>query len=522
MPNVFIDSQEVDVEAGATILQAARRLGLDIPTLCHYEGLLPSTSCLACVVKVRGKLVPSCATVAVDGMEIESETEEVHNARRMALELLLSDHVGDCLAPCHTACPAQMDIPRMMRYIQTGQTREALMTVKEDIALPGVLGYICTAPCEGACRRRSYDRSASICLLKRHVAEEDLASETPYLPKQSPVNGKRIAVVGTGPTGLSAAYYLLQWGYECVLFDEHEEPGGNLRYAIPGSELPREVLDGEIGLIRQLGAVFQMNTRIGDDTTLDQLRNDFDAVLMAVGELEQDDLKAMGMSAGTRGIKVDPATYQTSIDGVFAAGNAIRRRNKLAVRSAADGKAAALAVDQFLIGHMVGDAEDPFNIRIGRVAKEEVERLLAQLGQDPTPALDEPQPVSFSVSEAQTEAQRCLHCDCRAATDCKLRIYAQRYHADPRRFAGERRELEQSAEHPEVLFEPGKCITCGICIQIASKESEELGLTFIGRGFDVKVGVPFSRSISEGLRKVAVECVAACPTGALTLKVPGR
>ena len=121
---IIIDGKEAAVSPGQTVLQVARQTGLDIPTLCHLEKCGPLTSCLVCLVKVvangQSRLVPSCATPAVPGMVIESETEEVHQARRTALELLFSDHVGDCLSPCHRLCPLQLNIPVMIRQIEGG------------------------------------------------------------------------------------------------------------------------------------------------------------------------------------------------------------------------------------------------------------------------------------------------------------------------------------------------------------------------------------------------------------------
>ena len=122
MPSVTIDDRVVDVPEGATVLDAARQLGIDIPTLCFLGGHPPQTSCMVCLVKVDGarRLVPACATKARDGMRIESETDEIRTARRTALELLLSDHLGDCIAPCQAVCPAHMSIPQMIRQIAAG------------------------------------------------------------------------------------------------------------------------------------------------------------------------------------------------------------------------------------------------------------------------------------------------------------------------------------------------------------------------------------------------------------------
>ncbi|MBM3237766.1 2Fe-2S iron-sulfur cluster binding domain-containing protein [Candidatus Poribacteria bacterium] len=520
MPKLTIDNREVEVEQGSTLLDAAQKLGIDIPTLCFRAGCQPSTSCLVCVVKVNNRLVPSCATLAEPGMQVESETSEIHQARRTTLELLLSDHVGDCMAPCQSICPAEMNIPLMIRQTAAGKLRDAIATVKEHIALPAVLGRICPAPCENGCRRGNYDCSVSICLLKRYVADVDLASEKPYLPSCKPQNGKRIALVGAGPTGLAAAYYLLREGYACVLFDEHEKPGGMLQYGVPEDKLPRDVLDAEIGLIEKLGAEFRMNTRVGEQPSLETLQNDFDAVLIAIGELKDGDADQFGLQASTGGIQVDRDTFKTNLKGVFAGGNATRRRNKMAVRSVADGKTAAISIDQYLSGIPITGPHKPFTVHIGRLAEGELQKFMVGVSESGrvTPSSGDSLSRHFSDEAAHAEALRCLHCDCRKADNCKLRDYADVYQANPNRYKGDRRLFEQYAQHPNVIYEPGKCIDCGLCIQIASKAGEPLGLTFIGRGFNVRVGVPFNRSIAEGLSKVANQCVAACPTGALAFK----
>ncbi|MHC4632492.1 MAG: 2Fe-2S iron-sulfur cluster-binding protein [Planctomycetota bacterium] len=527
MPKLFIDNRKVEVDDGATVLDAAEELGIEIPTMCFLKGCKASTSCMVCVVKVDGlaNLVPACGTVAKESMRVESDCEEVHQSRKAALELLLSDHVGDCIGPCQITCPARMNIPLMIRQIAAGELRDAIATVKKDIALPAVLGRICSKPCERACRRNALDEAVSICLLKRYAADVDLQSANPYLPACKPVRNKRVAIIGAGPAGLAAAYYLRQDGFGCTVFDDHEKPGGALRYAVSQQELPREVLDKEIALIEKLGVKFQGRTRVAiTPGSMEDLRKDFDAVFVAVGprrfasqkRSSGGDAGSMGLETGPNGIAIDRKTYQTNLAGVFAGGDAVRNR-KLTVRAVADGKEAAVSISQYLSGQAVTGATKAFNIHIGKLKDGEIEKFMACATKGPR-VRPSRKDYGFTDGQAREEAVRCLHCDCRKTENCRLRQYAQEYGARPGRYKGERRLFVQQVQHPDVIYEPGKCIDCGLCIQIAAKAGEELGLTFIGRGFDVRVAVPFDRSLAQGLKRCANQCVSVCPTGALAFK----
>ncbi len=541
MPKITIDNREVEVEAGATILDAAQRLGISIPTMCFLRGHEATTSCMVCVVKLAGAngFVPACGTLVRDGMRVESDTEEVHEARKAALELLLSDHVGDCAGPCQMGCPAHMNIPQMIRQIAAGDLNDAIVTVKQDIALPAVLGRICPAPCEKACRRRQHDEAVSICLLKRYVADVDLQSQSPYAPKCETSQGKCVAIIGAGPAGLAAAYYLAQDGIECTIFDDHDEPGGMLRYGVPEASLPRDVLAAEIVQILKLGVVLKMDTRVGVAISMNEIRRQFDAVFLAPGGLKPGDVEAFGIDASPEGIKIDSQTSATNVQGVFAGGDAIRKR-RLAVRAVADGKEAAESICRYLtgVGWASAHAEDSgmigqgqhglkpilqpasgraFISRMGRLQDGEMELFLRSVSAETRHKPSGPS-GGFTDEEARAESLRCLRCDCRKPDTCLLRQYAQAQDARQARYKAERRRFVQQTQHPDVIYEPGKCIDCGICIQIASQAGEKLGLAFVGRGFDVRVAVPFNESLAEGLRVAAAQCVQACPTGALAFK----
>ena len=173
MVTLKIDGKILAVPSGSYLLQAAKKAGADIPALCHYEGLDHYTSCMVCMVKdvQTGSLLPSWSVLAEEGMDIVTLDEEIFESRKAALELLLSDHTGDCQAPCQVACPAHMDIPLMNRLLAEGKVDEALRVVDRDIPIPSVLGRICHAPCEGACRRKTIDESVSVCLLKRYAGD---------------------------------------------------------------------------------------------------------------------------------------------------------------------------------------------------------------------------------------------------------------------------------------------------------------------------------------------------------------
>jgi NAD-dependent dihydropyrimidine dehydrogenase PreA subunit len=516
MARLTIDNMNVEVPDGSTILDAAGKLGIDIPTLCYYQPIGPLTTCMVCLVKVEGRdaFLPACSTRVADGMVVASGTDEVRAGRRRALELLLGDHLGDCMAPCHCLCPAGMNIPLMIRQIAAGRFDDALETAKRRIALPAVLGRICPAPCEKGCRRRQRDEPVAICLLKRFAADEGFRGRGGAGGFRSISTGKRVAVVGAGPAGLSGAYYLRRRGHSVCLFDEAAEPGGALRSAISPEVLPRDVLDAEIGMIRNSGVAFTQHVRVGRDVALAELREEYDAVLLAVGAPSAGEL---GITIDGGVIPVDRATYSTGEPGVFAAGGAVRKIRRLAVRACGDGREAAESMDQYLSGGQVAGPARAISVHIGALRDGEMDKFMA--GASPAARVP-PGGASgcFSAAEAVAEAARCLHCDCRKPLACKLRQYAQQYEARVGGYGQDRRTFECDLTHGTVVYEPGKCILCGTCVRICQRAGDKLAITCIGRGFNARVGVPFSGTLAEGLGSAAEECIAACPTGALAFK----
>jgi formate dehydrogenase major subunit len=284
---LVIDDTPVQAPAGATILDAARAAGIEIPTLCYLPGQPPYTSCFLCVVEVEGvrNPVPSCSTAAAEGMVVRTSTERIRETRKLCLELLASEHTGDCYGHCHIACPAEIDIPQFISAIARGDLDEALEVLQRKMPLPSSLGRICTRPCEESCRRGQVDESVAICNLKAVAGDPNLRDDVdPILPPVPEENGKRVAVVGGGPAGVSCAYYLRQFGYAVTIFEGQEAAGGMLRWGIPAFRLPREILDKEIHLLDRMGVQWEYGKWLGKDFTVHDLKaQGYDAVFLGIG-----------------------------------------------------------------------------------------------------------------------------------------------------------------------------------------------------------------------------------------------
>jgi formate dehydrogenase major subunit len=562
--------------------------------------------------------------------------------------------------------------------VSGGEDRRSAEIAADFLVLPAALGRICPRLCEQRCHRCDAEAALSVGGLHRFAADLDIASGARYIPRKDAASGKRVAVVGAGPAGLSAAYYLLRKGHDAVLFDAHDAPGGMLRYGIPAFRLPHAVLDQEIDAIRVLGGDFRMGLRLGADITLDELRRDFDAVFLAIGAqgsrgldcqgeelarpalaflehvaagrpdqigdevivigggntamdasrtavrldakrvtvlyrrtrrempclmaevdaaeaegviletlvaplrlersgnggyrltctrmelgppdgsgrarpvlipgstftleascviaaigqtVETGELQAASLHVSPRGILADPATLLTNLPGVFAGGDAVSGAD-LAVRAVAAGKLAAVSIDQYLSGRRVQGDPEMVSVVMSKLDEQELAAFFRQVEEAPRAAMAERSAaervrdfaeieLGFTPDEARRESARCMNCGCWKATTCQLRQYATEYGADPLRFAGARRRFERDSSHPEIVYEPGKCILCGACVAVAAEAGERLGLAIVGRGFEAAVAVPLRGTLAEAVPTVARRVADICPTGAFALKGVG-
>ncbi|MGM9975610.1 MAG: FAD-dependent oxidoreductase [Bulleidia sp.] len=254
-----------------------------------YIAKVDKTKCVAC-----GKCVESCPAGAVklgqklcdkEGCEIRYPkmplpTEQPWGEHMWSVNYRDTNRIN-CYdtgtAPCKTACPAHIAVQGYLQLAKEGRYEEALALIKKDNPLPAVCGRVCNKRCEDACTRGTIDEAVAIDDVKRFIAERDLKADTRYVPKPiiPSLRGgfdEKIAIIGSGPAGLSCAYYLALTGYKPTVFEKNEEPGGMLRYGIPSYKLEKDLLKAEIDIIKEMGVEIRCGVEVGRDITIDQLR----------------------------------------------------------------------------------------------------------------------------------------------------------------------------------------------------------------------------------------------------------
>ena len=184
---------------------------------------------------------------------------------------------------CTEACPAGIDVPGYLRFIAEDKPDEACKLIIEKAPFPGILGRVCTHPCETACKRGEVGDSISICAAKRYAADK-AGDFSEWMSSTAPDTGHRVAVIGAGPAGLTAAFYLRKKGHQVTVFEAREKPGGMMRYGIPAYRLPEDALDKEIEAVMSPGIDLRTGQKLGVDYEIEQLRQEgFEAVFVAVG-----------------------------------------------------------------------------------------------------------------------------------------------------------------------------------------------------------------------------------------------
>ncbi len=285
--NIVLNGEIVKGIPGETILELAKRYGISIPTLCNDDRLEPFSACYLCVVEVEGMRghQPACSTRITDGMKIVTDNEAIRKSRKIALELMLSNHYADCIGPCKQTCPAGVDVQGYISLIDKGMYHEAVALIKETNPLPAICGRVCVRLCEAECRRNLLGEGAPVGIdyLKRFAADYDLTGPGKYIPSVKPPTGKKVAVIGAGPGGLSAGYFLQKEGHQVDIFEAAPKPGGWLRYGIPEYRLPNDILDLEVKNITDLGVNIFYNQRLGDNLSYQDIRNRYDATVLTIG-----------------------------------------------------------------------------------------------------------------------------------------------------------------------------------------------------------------------------------------------
>jgi len=297
-----IDGKDLNAREGETVLDVARREGIDIPALCHEEGTAAWGACRLCMVEVEGldKLQAACTTWVADGLQVKTDTARVRARRESYLKMYLSDHNAYCEAPCSHACPTHIDVPAYMAALASGDVATAAEIVREELPFPGILGRVCPRYCEPVCRRGDVDEPIAICALHRAAADHSGTRLIAGVP-----TGKRVAVVGAGPAGLAAAWFLTARGHQVTIYDANPLAGGSLRYAIPEFRLPAKVVDKELEPLWEAGVRFVGESELGWELDPEGLFDaGFDAVVIGVGTWEEPKHLLPGDDAALRGLDV--------------------------------------------------------------------------------------------------------------------------------------------------------------------------------------------------------------------------
>jgi len=316
--------------------------------------------------------------------------------------------------PCTATCPLHCNAQGYVALISQGKLKEALALVREKLPFPGILAYVCSRPCETECKRIEEDRPISICDLKRFLIDNVEEPEFEFTPPEE--RNKKVAIIGSGPSGLTAAYDLRKMGYTVTLFESRNEIGGLLTHGFPTYRLPRKVVEKDLSIIKKMGIEIRVNTEIGKDISPESLYEFFDAIFIAAGMAGTESMARVfkGLKRIRRGtIRANPVSLETGLKGVFAGGDVVTGPGTI-IESMAYGRKAAISIDRYLRGEdlISGRESEGKQISPLRSLLPDSKRLEREV----PPHMVKPLGPGLTLEDAMEEAKRCLNCG--GCSDC--------------------------------------------------------------------------------------------------------
>ncbi|OFX25258.1 MAG: amine oxidase [Anaeromyxobacter sp. RBG_16_69_14] len=359
---------------------------------------------------------------------------------------------------CTATCPVHVDVRGMIGKVQDGDFAGAFAVFRQTIPFPGVVARICDHPCQPACKRVEAGEAIEIGALERACALSLGAKAAAVKLRPAAKKSKRVAVVGGGLSGLTAAFDLAMKGFQVVIFEEGDRLGGRLR-SYPEEVLPGPVVDADLELLRSLGVEVNLGSPVGQGdgarVSFDSLLEGFDAVYLGTGPLSEK-VAALGLAPGEgQGIAIDPFTFATSHGKVFAGGGLRQGSAYSPISSLQDGRYAALSIDRMVQKvSLTGSREKqgPFATRLYTRVE----------GTEPRPAVRPADPAGYTPVEAVEEARRCLLCECMECV--KACEYLAHYGSYPKRYVREiatNADLRMGSHTANRMV--NSCALCGLC-----------------------------------------------------------
>jgi heterodisulfide reductase subunit A-like polyferredoxin len=316
--------------------------------------------------------------------------------------------------PCTATCPLHCNAQGYVALISQGKFKEALALVREKLPFPLILAYVCSHTCEKECKRIEEDRPISICDLKRFLVDHVEEPEFEFIPSEE--RDQKVAILGSGPSGLTAAYDLRKMGYRITLFESRNEMGGLLTHGFPSYRLPRKVVEKDISIIHKMGIEVRLNTEVGKDISSESLYQSFDAIFIATGMAGAESMIHVfkGLKRTRRGtIQASPISLETSLKGVFAGGDLVTGPGTI-IESMAHGRKAAVSIDRYLRGEDLirGRESEGRQVSPLRSLLPDSKRKEREV----PPNMVKPLGPGLTIEEAMEEAKRCLNCG--GCSDC--------------------------------------------------------------------------------------------------------